>query len=118
MASDPLPSWNDGNARQSIIGFVTKVTKEGSRDVVPVAERIATFDNSDGDLEMLQWTAAGPGPRFCLVVHHTDAGREWAYDRLSSVGRLDKALDEATTRGWMVVDMKRDWKHVFTFEVI
>ncbi len=74
---------------------------------------IAAFGNSDGDLEMLQWTTSGPGPRFGLIVHHTDAAREWAYDRKSHVGRLDKALDEATTRGWTVVDMKADWKIVF-----
>jgi phosphoserine phosphatase len=74
---------------------------------------IAAFGNSDGDLQMLQWTAAGSGPRFCLYVHHTDADREWAYDRASSVGRLDKGLDEASARGWTVVDMKRDWKVVF-----
>ena len=74
---------------------------------------VAAFGNSDGDLEMLQWTAAGPGSRFCLLVRHTDAEREWAYDRQSAVGRLDKALDEANARGWTVVDMKRDWKVVF-----
>jgi hypothetical protein len=62
---------------------------------------------------MLQYTAAGSGARFCLLVHHTDAEREWAYDRQSSIGRLDKALDEADTRGWTVVDMKKDWKQVF-----
>jgi phosphoserine phosphatase len=77
---------------------------------------VAAFGNSDGDLEMLQWTCLAPGPRFCLVVHHTDEVREWAYDRSSSVGRLDKVLDEAQTRGWTVVDMKRDWKVVFPFE--
>jgi phosphoglycolate phosphatase-like HAD superfamily hydrolase len=77
---------------------------------------IAAFGNSDGDLQMLQWTAAGGGPRFCLIVHHTDAQREWAYDRESHIGRLDKALDEATKSGWTVVDMKTDWKEVFTFE--
>ena len=77
---------------------------------------IAAFGNSDGDLEMLQWTTAGAGPRFGLIVHHTDAEREWAYDRKSSVGRLDQALDEAEKRGWTVVDMKRDWKRVFPFE--
>jgi hypothetical protein len=59
---------------------------------------------------MLQWTAAGSGPRFCLYVHHTDAEREFAYDRTSSVGRLDKGLDEAKAKGWTVVDMKQDWK--------
>jgi hypothetical protein len=78
---------------------------------------IAAFGNSDGDLEMFQWTAAGAGPRFCLIVRHTDAGREWAYDRYSFVGRLDKALDEASRRGWTVVDMQRDWKRVFPFEI-
>jgi hypothetical protein len=74
---------------------------------------IAAFGNSDGDLQMLQWTAAGPGPRFCLYVHHTDAEREWAYDRKSHVGRLDKGLDEAKARGWTVVSMKDDWNTVF-----
>jgi phosphoglycolate phosphatase-like HAD superfamily hydrolase len=74
---------------------------------------IAAFGNSDGDLQMLQWTAAGGGPRFMAIVHHTDAEREWAYDRQSHIGRLDKALDEATARGWTVVDMKRDWRAVF-----
>jgi len=77
---------------------------------------IAAFGNSDGDQQMLEWTMAGPGPRFALIVHHTDAEREWAYDRESHVGRLDKALDEATASGWTVVDMKKDWKRVFAFE--
>jgi phosphoserine phosphatase len=74
---------------------------------------IAAFGNSDGDLQMLQWTAAGRGARFCLYVHHTDAEREWAYDRASHVGKLDKGLDEAKTKGWTVVDMKADWKTIF-----
>jgi hypothetical protein len=74
---------------------------------------IAAFGNSDGDLEMLQWVTAGGGPRFALYVHHTDAEREWAYDRKSTFGRLDKGLDEAKARGWTVVDMKKDWKVVF-----
>ena len=77
---------------------------------------IAAFGNSDGDLQMLQWTTAGNGPRFCLFVHHTDAEREWAYDRKSPVGRLDKALDEAQAKGWTVVDMKKDWKTIYPFE--
>ena len=76
---------------------------------------IAAFGNSDGDHQMLHWTAAGEGPRFMLLVHHTDAEREWAYDRQSPIGRLDKALDEAQRRGWTVVDMKKDWKKVFSF---
>ncbi len=66
---------------------------------------------------MLQWTTAGSGARFALLVHHTDAEREWAYDRTSSIGRLDKALDEAEAKGWTVVDMKQDWKVVFPFDV-
>ena len=74
---------------------------------------IAAFGNSDGDLQMLQWVTAGDGPRFGLVVHHTDAERESAYDRTSKIGTLDKALDEAGRKGWTVVDMKRDWKTVF-----
>jgi len=76
---------------------------------------IAAFGNSDGDLQMLQWTAAGKGPRLCLYVHHTDAVREWAYDRESHIGKLDKGLDEAQKRGWTVVDMKKDWKDIFRF---
>jgi hypothetical protein len=74
---------------------------------------VAAFGNSDGDLQMLQWTCDASGPRFCLYVHHTDAEREWAYDRASSVGRLDKGLDEAQAKSWTVVSMKQDWKDVF-----
>jgi hypothetical protein len=77
---------------------------------------IAAFGNSDGDLQMLQCTAAGEGRRFMLLVHHTDAEREWAYDRKSPIGRLDKALDEAQRRGWAVVDMKKEWKRIFPFQ--
>lgn len=77
---------------------------------------IAAFGNSDGDIQMLQWTAGGEGRRFMLLVHHTDAERESAYDRQSPIGRLDKALDEAQSRGWTVVDIKKDWKKVFPFE--
>ncbi len=72
--------------------------------------------NSDGDLEMLQWTTLDRGPRFGLIVYHTDAAREWAYDRNSPVGRLDKALDQAPARGWTVVDMKADWAVIYPFE--
>lgn len=74
---------------------------------------IAAFGNSDGDLQMLQWTTSGNGPRFGLIVHHTDAEREFTYDRESKVGTLDMALDEAATRGWTVVNMKRDWKTIY-----
>ena len=71
------------------------------------------FGNSDGDFEMLEWTTSGNGARFGLLIHHTDAEREWAYDRESHIGRLDKGLDEATERGWVLMDMKKDWKTVF-----
>ncbi len=77
---------------------------------------IAAFGNSDGDLQMLQWTTAGQGTRFALYVHHTDAEREWAYDRKSSFGRLDKGLDEAQAKGWTVVDMQQDWKVIYPHE--
>ena len=77
---------------------------------------IAAFGNSDGDLQMLQWTCGGSGPRLCVFVHHTDADREWSYDRKSSIGRLDKGLDEAGASGWTVVDMKADWAKIFAFE--
>jgi phosphoglycolate phosphatase-like HAD superfamily hydrolase len=76
---------------------------------------IFSFGNSDGDLQMLQWTTAGSGARFGGLVHHTDAEREWAYDRTSSIGKLDKALDAAPAAGWTVVDMKADWKTIFPF---
>ncbi|CAM5480032.1 hypothetical protein AFEL58S_03278 [Afipia felis] len=74
---------------------------------------VAAFGNSDGDLQMLQWTAAGAGSRFCLYVHHDDAEREWAYDRKSHVGRLDKGLTDAQAKGWTVASMKDDWKVVY-----
>jgi len=77
---------------------------------------IAAFGNSDGDLAMLQWTCSGAGPHFCLYVHHTDAEREWAYDRQSDIGKLDKGLDAAADGGWTVVDMKKDWREIFSFE--
>jgi len=135
--------WSEkvyGIPPEQIIGSSIK-TKFEYRDGTPVLERlpeinfiddkagkpvginqhigrrpIAAFGNSDGDLQMLQWTTAGSGLRFALLVHHTDADREWAYDRSSSIGHLDKALDEAVEKGWTVVDMKRDWKTIFAFE--
>ena len=76
---------------------------------------IASFGNSDGDLEMLQWTSAGKGARFALLIRHTDAAREWAYD-ISPMGRLDKALSEANANGWTIVDMTSDWRQIFPFE--
>jgi 2C-methyl-D-erythritol 2,4-cyclodiphosphate synthase len=74
---------------------------------------ILAFGNSDGDLQMLQYTMAGDGAGLALIVHHTDAEREWAYDRTSRIGKLDKALDEGKAKGWTIVDMKADWKTVF-----
>jgi phosphoserine phosphatase len=77
---------------------------------------IFTAGNSDGDYEMIRWATSGPGPRFGLIVHHTDADREYAYDRESHFGKLDKALTEADSRKWLVVDMKADWGKIYTFE--
>jgi len=74
---------------------------------------IAAFGNSDGDFQMLEWTTAGNGARLGVLIHHTDAEREWAYDRESAIGRLDRGLDEAVTRGWTVVSMKDDWRTIF-----
>jgi hypothetical protein len=74
---------------------------------------IAAFGNSDGDFQMLEWTTTGEGASLGVLVHHTDADREWAYDRDSHVGRLSRGLDEAEDRGWTVVDMKDDWKTIY-----
>jgi hypothetical protein len=134
-STDPLPSWRAGDARASIMSFVEAVSDPQNADYVgPVLRRspeiefvndgpgkpigiqraigrrpIFAFGNSDGDLQMLQWAVAGETPGFAAIVHHTDGDREWAYDRDSHIGRLDKALDEAGKRGWTVVDMKTDW---------
>jgi hypothetical protein len=77
---------------------------------------IAAFGNSDGDLEMLQWTTISGGVRFGAIVHHTDAEREYAYDRHSHFGRLDLALEAAAVNRWTVIDMKKDWKVIFPFD--
>jgi hypothetical protein len=77
---------------------------------------ILAFGNSDGDLQMLQWTAAGAGARFIGLVHHTDVEREYAYDRQSHFGKLDEALDVAPLNKWTLVDMKKDWTVIFPFE--
>jgi hypothetical protein len=78
---------------------------------------IAAFGNSDGDLQMLQWIAGGNGKSLMVYIHHTDTEREWAYDRESHIGRLDKGLDEANEKRWTVVDMKNDWKVIYPFEL-
>jgi phosphoglycolate phosphatase-like HAD superfamily hydrolase len=77
---------------------------------------IAAFGNSDGDFELLEWTTLAPGRRLGVIIHHTDAEREWAYDRRSHVGPLARALEEAPARGWVVVDMKRDWAVIYPFQ--
>ena len=77
---------------------------------------VIAFGNSDGDFQMLEWTAAGEGSRLAAYVHHDDAEREWAYDRDSSIGKLDRGLDEAAKRSWLVVSMAEDWKTIFSFE--
>jgi len=77
---------------------------------------ILAAGNSDGDYEMLRWVMAGHGPHFAMIIHHTDADREYAYDRKSDFGKLDKALDEAESRDWLLVDMKADWKKIYAFD--
>ena len=72
--------------------------------------------NSDGDLAMLQFTSSNQYSSFMLYIHHTDSVREWAYDRNSSIGRLDKGLDEALKQGWTIVDMQKDWRQIYPFE--
>ena len=91
---------------------------DGKNKPIAIQERIGrrpvmAFGNSDGDREMLWWTTAGQGPRFGMLIRHTDDVREVAYDRQSSIGRLDQALDMAAEKGWIVVDMKHDWKEIF-----
>ncbi|OBY49155.1 HAD family phosphatase [Pseudomonas sp. AU12215] len=90
--------------------------KPESIDSIIGRRPILAFGNSDGDLQMLQWTTAGKGLRFAGLVHHTDARREWAYDRESKVGRLDKALDEAKSKDWVAVDMAKEWKRIYPFD--
>lgn len=113
--------WNDGQPKlmkEPKVNFIDDGPgKPVGIDQFIGRHPILAFGNSDGDLEMLQWTTKGPdtGPksRIGLIVHHTDAEREYAYDRNSSVGRLDKALDAAPKQGWVVVSMKDDWKTIF-----
>ena len=80
------------------------------------AAPILAFGNSDGDIQMIEYTTKAEGRRLGLFLHHTDGDREFAYDRTSYVGTLDKALGQAKANGWIIVDMKNDWKRVFAFE--
>jgi phosphoglycolate phosphatase-like HAD superfamily hydrolase len=116
-------------------GFRTKFVRDGAKTTIAIEPAVdliddgpgkpvgigryigrrpvMAFGNSDGDYEMLEYTTMEKGPRFGLIVHHTDAEREYAYDRKSFVGRLDKALDAAPERGWVVISMKDDWATIF-----
>lgn len=105
---------------QAVLLRLPELASLNDKDVKPVniqqhigRRPIAAFGNSDGDLAMLQYATSGPGLRLGLIVHHTDAEREWAYDRQSHIGRLDKALDAAGPAGWTVVDMQADWAEIF-----
>jgi len=115
-----------GNARYEVVEGRPRITKDGDvfflddKAGKPLAidariglRPIFAAGNSDGDFEMLEWTTAGEGPRFAMIVHHTDGAREFAYDRDSHVGRLARGLDEADARGWLVVDMAQDWERVW-----
>lgn len=90
--------------------------KPESIDAIIGRRPLLAFGNSDGDLQMLQWTAAGSGKRFMGLVHHTDATREWAYDHPSQIGQLDQALKQATADKWTVVDMSKEWRRVYPFD--
>jgi hypothetical protein len=93
-----------------------KRSKFAGRETRLKRRPIAAFGNSDDDIQMLQWATAGEGVRLGLLVHHTDAQREWAYDVITSTGKLDNALDRAQANDWTIVDMRTDWKVVFSFE--
>jgi phosphoglycolate phosphatase-like HAD superfamily hydrolase len=117
---------SSGKATYAVVDGVPTVLKDpgiaylddGAGKPLAIESRIGrrpvlAAGNSDGDFEMLEWTTAGAGPRLGLLLHHTDAAREWAYDRDSHVGRLDRALDAAETQGWLVLDMAADWATVY-----
>jgi len=113
-------TWRDGQPvlmREADVDFVDDGAGKPEAIQKFIGRRpIFAVGNSDGDREMLEWTAGRAGAKFVALVHHTDAEREWAYDRSSHVGRLDKALDEAAAGNWAVIDIKRDWRRVFAFE--
>ena len=105
MVKDAEIFWNDDKEGKPVA--INRVI--GRRPIL-------AFGNSDGDMQMMQWTTAGEGSRLALFVHHTDAEREYAYDRKSKTGSLNKVLDIAGENGWIRVDTKRDWKRIFAFE--
>ena len=113
--------YNDGNPvirRLPELNFIDD--KEGKPEGINQyigRKPVFASGNSDGDLQMMRWADSNTLPSFQIYVHHTDSIREWAYDRKSSVGRLDKGLDEANEKGWTIIDMKNDWKVVYPFEV-
>jgi phosphoglycolate phosphatase-like HAD superfamily hydrolase len=104
--------------QQPTIGFMNDKAGKPVAIHQQIGQRpLAAFGNSDGDLQMLQWTATGNGNPYLMLVHHTDAEREWAYDRKSSVGHLDKALDTAIEQDWNIADMQKDWKVLYPFQL-
>ena len=97
------------------IGFINDKEGKPVGIMTHIGRRpVIAFGNSDGDLQMIEWTTSGDGPSLGVIIRHTDGEREWAYDRDSHIGRLDKALDLAPERGWLVVDMAADWARVFS----
>jgi hypothetical protein len=125
-----IPPWqvvgSEGSTTYAVTDGTPTLTKEGGVSFVDdkegkpvgimrhIGQRpIFAAGNSDGDFQMLEWTSAGDGPRFGMLVHHDDAGREFAYDREGHIGVLSRGLDEAGARGWVVVSMKDDWRTIF-----
>jgi hypothetical protein len=104
--------------RQPQISFINDKADKPVGIIQHIGKRpVIAFGNSDGDFQMLEWTTSAKGPRLGAIIHHTDAKREWAYDRESSIGKLDKGLNQAEQRGWLLVDMRKDFKVVFPFEL-
>jgi hypothetical protein len=115
----PITEKNYGIPPENVVGS-SVVSEFQMKDGKPVGiyehigrRPILAFGNSDSDMQMIEYTMSGEGRRMGLFVHHTDAEREYAYDRKSHAGTLDKALDQANANGWIIVDMKKDWKEVF-----
>ncbi len=113
--------YNNGNPRINRLPELEFIDdKEGKAlNIQKIIGKKPVFasGNSDGDLQMMQWTASNELKSFMLYLHHTDSIREWSYDRDSHIGRLDKGLDEANEKGWTVIDMEKDWKVIYPFEL-